>query len=206
MPESPDKYEFPEIPKDQMTEDRKVSRETWGKRLHEHKVPNETAKALIKYLSEDAQKAEVAQAEARAAFVKQQEAALRKEWPGEEFKTNREVANRALGEIVNRTGVDLDELKKVKLDNGNFLLDDARMLKIFANIGRDMSEGTLGPTLTESESESIQEEIEGIRAKISEAQDKGDSKKANKLYEKEQALIARLKGDQPIVGSRGRAA
>ncbi len=43
-----------------------------------------------------------------------------------------------------------------------------------------------------------------IRAKQREAQDEGDSREANRLFQEEQVLIGLLKGNQPVVGKGGR--
>ncbi len=71
-------------------------------------------------------------------------------------------------------------------------------------LGREMGEGTLGPTLTDAESETIDDEIREVRKQITQAQSENDSKRANMLYQREQALIAKQKGGAPIVGSAGR--
>ena len=206
VPESPDKYEFPEIPKAELTDEIKASREAWGQRFHELKIPNETAKTLMQLVAEDVAKEQKAQIEADKEFAKAQEDALKAEWKGESFETNKTIANRAFGELANRTGLNIEDLQKIETKDGRFLMDRAEMVKIFATIGREMSEGTLGPTVTESEADTISNEIQGIRQQIEEAQSKGDSKRANNLYQKEQKLLGRLHGDSAIVGSAGRAA
>ena len=61
-------------------------------------------------------------------------------------------------------------------------MDDARMLKLFSVIGREMGEGTLGPAISETERETVTEEIESLRKQQAEAQASGNSKKANQLY------------------------
>ena len=69
-----------------------------------------------------------------------------------------------------------------------------------------MSEGNLGPNLNESEIDAIEDEVRDVRKKISEAQQAGDSKRANQLYQKEQSLLAKMAGNKPVVGAEGRAA
>ena len=94
----------------------------------------------------------------------------------------------------------------MQMKDGRFLMDDARMLKIFATLGREMGEGTLGPAMNEDEVESAQSELASLRSQIEEAQAKGNSKQANKLYNKEQALISKMSGNAPVVGANGRSA
>ena len=204
VPESPDKYEWPTIPEDQMTDELKVSRETWGKRFHELNVPNETAKLLSQFLNDDLAEAMKAQNEADKAFAEEQENVLKNEWKGE-FDKNKTLANRALENIAQKAGVDVESLMKLEMKDGRFLLDNANMLRLFANIGREMDEGSLGPALTDSEAETINERIENIRKDITQAQSEGNTKKANKLFQEEQALLAKLKGNQPVVGAAGRS-
>ena len=81
-------------------------------------------------------------------------------------------------------------------------MDRSEIVRLFAAIGREMAEGTLGPTLTDSEKETIDSQINDLRKKQNEAT---SSKEKNKLYLQEQELIARRDGDHPIVGV-GRAA
>jgi len=122
----------------------------------------------------------------------------------EEFDKNTELAIRAIKEMADRSGISYEEISKIETKDGRYLVDRADMKKMFALVGREMSEGTLGP-ISESERDTIDEEVRDIRAQIEKANDEGDSKRANQLYQKEQKLLARL-GDQPVVGARGRAA
>jgi len=206
VPESPSDYEFPEIPEGyEMTDEVQASRELWGKRFHELGVSKDVALQLSNLVNEDAIQIEAAQAEADKAFVQSQMDALKSEWKGDEYDKNARIANNAFANILDRAGIDIDHFTQKRVDGKTFLNDDADMLKIFALLGREMSEGTLGPAMSESERESADEELRGLRSKISEAQSSGDTKRANLLYQREQALIAKISGDKPIVGA-GRAA
>ena len=60
--------------------------------------------------------------------------------------------------------------------------------------------------LSESERDTIDDQIRELRGQIEDAQAKGDSKRANQLYQREQALIAKKDGRAPVVGAAGRAA
>jgi len=51
-----------------------------------------------------------------------------------------------------------------------------------------------------------EDELQRIRDQITEAQARGDSKRANRLFADEMRIIGRQRGNAPIVGSRGRTA
>mgnify|MGYP001604046164 CR=1 FL=1 len=200
IPENPDGYEFPDLPVEKLTDDVKQARVEWAKQLHELGIPKDAAKAWMSKLTEDMTKAQEAMVEADKTHVKAQEAALRDEWKGD-YDKNLTLANRAFTEIANRASVKLDDLKGIQTKDGRLLMDDAKMVRLFAVIGREMSEGSLGPVLSESERDSVQDELRDVRKQITEAQGEGDSKRANKMYLKEQALIAKMDGDKPIAGA-----
>ena len=201
IPEAPEGYEFPAA--GDVTEDAKAARAKWAKTFHEQGVSKEGAKALITMLGRESAEVERQQQEADKAFATAQETALKTDW-GADYDKNKTLANRAFREIANRAGVKVDELTKIETKDGRFLLDRADIVRVFAVLGREMAEGTLGPVLTDGERETLDEEIRAKRKQISEAQAAGDSKRANRLFLEEQALLGKQTGDQPIVGSRGR--
>lgn len=205
IPEKPEDYEFPNLPEGtELTEQIKESRAEWGKRFQSLGIPKEAAKELSRLANEDALRDVVAQQEADKAFVAQQEAALRDEWKGEEYERNKTLANRAFTDLANRTGLKIEDLTRIETKDGRFLMDRAEIVRMFAAIGREMSEGSIGPTLTDSEKDTVDDQIRGVREQVAEAQAVGDSKRANKLYQQEQALIAKREGGKNIVGARGR--
>lgn len=51
-----------------------------------------------------------------------------------------------------------------------------------------------------------QDELREVREQISEAQARGDSKRAGLLYQREMQIIAKQNGNRPAIGSRGRYA
>jgi hypothetical protein len=75
---------------------------------------------------------------------------------------------------------------------------------MMAAIGREQSEGTLGPVLSQSEVDTIGEQISAIQTQMAEADAKGDSKAHNALYQKELALREKMVGNEPVVGAHGR--
>lgn len=204
IPEKAELYEFDNIPDVEVTDQLKAERNEWSKQFHALGVPKETAKALSKFANELALKQAQATVEADKAFAQKQEDALRSEWRGDEFDRNQTLAKRAFTDIANRAGLNLEDLTKIETKDGRFLMDRAELVKIFAVIGREMSEGSIGPTLTETEKDTLDDQIREVRGQITEAQNNGDSKRANTLYQKEQSLLAKKDGNQAIVGSRGR--
>lgn len=206
IPEKPEEYEFPKLKDEELTDEVKESRAAWSKRFHDLGVPKTTAKALIDSLAEESAKLQEAQVKADKSFAEAQENALRSEWKGDEYDRNKALANRAFAEVANRAGLTLDALTKIETKDGRFLMDRAEVVRMFAAIGREMAEGSIGPTLTEGEKETLDDQIRAVREQVQEAQSNGDSKRANMLYQREQALIAKRQGNKPVVGSRGRAA
>ena len=185
------------------TDQEKAGLENWSSRFHELNVPKDTAAKLVEMVNKDQEAFIEAQIKADEEFAKEQESALRDEWKGD-FDKNKTIANRSLSAIAERAGVDVEALTKVETKDGRFLLDNADMLRLFATIGREMSEGTIGPSHSESDLESMQDQLDDIRKQIADASASGNSKKANSLYQKEQELISRMKGNKGIVGAEGR--
>lgn len=204
VPEDPKEYEFPELSEDEMSEDVVANRSKWAERFHNLNIPKESAAALIQAVAEDAAAVREAQAKADEAFVVQQEETLKSEWKAD-YEKNHELAKRAFEEIAQRVGLNVDDVLNIEGKDGRSLLGRAPVVKMFALLGKEMGESSFGKMLSESELETLDDEVRSIRDQIAEAQSKGDSKLANKLHQKELALLEK-KGDQPIVGSRGRAA
>jgi len=205
VPADPTGYKFPEVPKEEMTEELAQSREVWAKRFHELNVPAPIAEGLVAAINQDIAAAQAAQVEADKQFAQEQSEALAREW-GKDAEKNKTLADRAFVDLASRAGVDIDALRKIETKDGRFVLDRAEFSKIFAVLGREMGEGTLGGVIGEDAREQLQGELDTVRQQISEAQEKGDSKRANQLYQKEQGLIAKMSGSRPVVGAAGRAA
>lgn len=205
VPDSVEDYEFPELPEGQELNDEiEASRAEWATRFYDLNVPKDTAKQLSQLVNEDVAKQMSVQVEADKTFAASQEDALKIEWKGDDYDKNKTLANRAFAEITNRAGLSVEELTKIETKDGRLLMDRAEMLRMFAVIGREMTEGTLGPTLTDAERETVDEQLRDLRKQTADAQSEGDSKRANLLYQREQELISKKQGNAPIVGSAGR--
>jgi len=205
VPEDIKGYEFPAIPEEQMTPEIQASRNQWAERFHSLNIPKEAATALIQAVAEDSAAAQAAQAKADEDYVKAQEETLKSEWKGDDYDKNIEVAKRAFQNIAERAGLNVNDVLNIEGKDGRSLLGRAEVVKMFATLAKEMGESTFGPMLSESEMETLDDQISELRDKQATAQAKGDSNLANKLYQQEQTLLEK-KDNSPIVGSRGRAA
>ena len=206
VPEKPEAYEFFVPEGATVTDDMKANRVEWGKRFQAIGIGKDAAKKISQFVFEDGKRHQDLLISADKTFAEQQEAALRSEWKGDEYDLNKAMANKAFREIADRTGLNVEALTQIETKDGRFLMDRAEIIRMFAAIGREMAEGSLGPTLTDSEKDTVDEQLRGLRSQINEAQASGDSKRANKLYQQEQGLIAKRDGNRSVVGAQGRMA
>ncbi len=171
-------------------------------RLHAVNAPDNVVKTAIDTYFEIEAASQQAQMDADKVFADESEAALRKDWAGE-YDVNKEHAERAAEKIF---GTDTEEFRGLESRDGRFFADHPVMIRALAAVGREMQEAGIVPTLSPSDAAAVDEQLRGVRDKIKNAQGRGDSKEANRLYVEEQALIGKTKGNQPIVGAAGRAA
>ena len=176
----------------------------FAKAMHDAGVSRAGAKAAWDFYTQAEAAAEKAQVEADKAFAATTADALRKDWPGAEYDKNSAFANRAFAVVAGKAGLSLDALRGIELKSGRYLMDDPNMLRLWAALGREMNEGSLGPAITDADRLGINDEIKAVRGKIDEAQAKGDSAEANRLYAIEQDLIKKRDGSSAIVGAAGR--
>ena len=146
IPGSPNDYEFPSVP--EMTDEIKASQNEWATRFHALGVPKEVATALIEAVNKDGLENEAALVEADKVFAEKQSDALKAEWKGEDYGINIKFANRALEDLSNRAGLSIDALRQIETKGGRFLMDRPEMVKMLAAVGREMAEGTLGPSMS----------------------------------------------------------
>ncbi len=205
IPETPEGYRFPELPADQLTDEIKTSRQTWAKRFHDANVSGPQAEALMTALRQDTEAAMKVQLEKDKATAEAAKAELRKSW-GNEFDVNNQYAARGFEKMAEKAGVDPATLKMIETKTGDFVLDNPSFARIFAAIGREMQSGDSGTVaVSESAKNQINDQVKDLRAKTAEAQRRGDHVEANRLYAETMKLLDKL-GNQPIVGSMGRAA
>ena len=180
-------------------------RAAWAKRFHDANVPAPVADALIRALGEDIAQDMQAIAEADRKYVADATAALEKKW-GPAFPVNKTFADRGFAALAEKAGVDMDALLKLETKGGAYLMDHPDIVQIFAAVGREMDEGSLGPAASADQRTAIDSQLREVRARIEIAQANRDTKEANRLYQVEQSLIAKASGSRPIVGAHGRPA
>jgi hypothetical protein len=201
IPAKVEDYEFPALPEGQvMTDAIRDGRLEWAKRFHDLGVPQATATALMELVSHDNSTMTAAELKAAKDYVERSEAALKELWPGEEYKTNVTLAKRAAEGITAKAGVNYDDFINIETGDGRLLGDHPDFVRVLAAIGREQTEGTMGPTLTQTQRETVLEQIGELHAKIAEAQYEGNNKLANQLYQKELVLQKQI-ADEPVPGS-----
>ena len=174
---------------------------SFAERMHAKGAPKAAVQEAIAFELEVEANLLKAQAEEDKKFAEASESALKEKW-GPEFSKNKEFANRAVEKLF---GDSFEKASKLTDSAGRFVLDNPVFIEAFAAIGREMGEGSLGGAMTDSERDTLDDQIRNVRKEIETAQVERDSKRANSLYQKEQALLAKQKGSKPIVGA-GRAA
>lgn len=171
-------------------------------KMHEASFTPAQVKAAVSTYFEMVQQDMDAMRAADKRFAEESEAALRREWPGEEFERNKAFASRAAQEFF---GKDFEAAKQMQTSDGRFLLDNPTLLKALAKIGREMGEDRIGPSLSDGDRATLRESISDVRQKKQAAIDAGKHGEAQRLDAQERQLWEKL-GNQPIVGTRGRAA
>lgn len=203
VPEKAEGYEFA-VPEDhELTEADKAFQAWAGETFHAQNISVDQAKGLAEAWNEYAAGIQQAQIDADKAFADETEAALKKEWPGKEFERNKAFANAAAAKLY---GDDIDEVRNIETKDGRFVLDHLAFVKAHAQIGREMQEGRLGNVMTDDARDSVQDQIDDLRKQIDKAKAGGDSEKANRLYQKQLELDAKIVGTKPVVGAEGRTA
>lgn len=131
------------------------------------------------------------------------ESELRKEW-GKDYDGNLNVANRAIKQFAGDEMVEF--LNGTELKDGGVLGNHPAMVRLFAKLGRQMSEDGVIQPVDQEEAKDLQGKMEDLTAKIHAAHQKGDRITVEKLSRERSEIAERLYGEQPIVGSGGRAA
>ena len=71
------------------------------------------------------------------------------------------------------------------------------MLRALSRIGREMTEGSMD-IMTDAEKETIDDQVTDMRKRAAEAKESGDTRLANKLFQKEQELLAKVVGKSSL--------
>lgn len=129
-------------------------------------------------------------------YADKQDTELREEWR-DDYERNMVAVSRAAKQFL---GSDFEEAKQIETKGGQFLLDHAVIMRMFAKVGREMREGSLGPPMDTSERETIQDQIDALRKQRYAAHDRQDSDTAARLDTQERNLLTKLHGTAPASG------
>ena len=192
VPDSPDLYEV-DIPKDlpehlALDESSQESINGFKAAMHAIGAPPSTVNKAVNWYFEQLVAADATIAAQTKAKTEEASAALRKEWAGE-YETNQNYAVHA----ARRFGDDgfVEMLNTAKVD-GVKLGDHPAFLKVFASIGRRMTEDGFQAAMTGEEKQTVQEQIDDLTDQQHAAFAKGDTPKAERLDKQLRALYGQI--------------
>ena len=196
VPESPEGYTFPIEEGQELTEAQKLSRDGWAKAFHEMHLPKSMADAIITRFEDEqaAQREAIELADDR--YAEATEAELRVEY-GDEYNANRQLAVETARELF---GEDFEAIKSATLANDRLMLDSPFMVRMLVRIGREMNEKGVD-LMTDTERGRLDDQIQDVRDRAAKAASEGNTRLANKLFQEEQALLAKIVGNKPITGA-----
>jgi len=202
VPDKPDAYVFEGVTGNpEATADQKAAMEKWSGMFHKFNIPAEAAKSMVSEFSSEIKAAVESQKAADVEFAKRSEAELREEWKGD-YDRNIKFANRAVRELM---GDRYENAKKIEMRDGRFVMDHPEMVRVFAQIGREMGEGRLGgDVLNDNERQSLREKADEARSKANDAYKAGKHKEAQHWDKKEAEFLEQIVGRQGLVGTSGR--
>lgn len=195
VPESAEKYEIETMAAEEMGEAQKEILASWQKVFYDNNIPASAAKELSTHAVSIAKMVKEAEAKADADFAKETERTLKQDWTGDEYARNVNIANQAAEKLL---GEDFENARQLVTQSGRNVMDHPVFVRMFAQIGREMDEGGLGPAITGDERENVKSQIDEARSKRQAALEKGDNKSAQHWDQKERDLFAKLYGDAPI--------
>ena len=200
VPKDVDGYDFPLPQGTERTEQMMDAEDHWANLFIEHDVPKGTADVLVKEFRGEVEKMMTAQVESDARATEEATSLLRKEW-GDEYDKNLIFASRASEKMF---GDQYEDARYMEDKSGKFIMDNPIMIKMFARLGREMGEGSLGAVATSEEKESLMDKANEYRTKRQAAHAKGNSAEARKWDERERDMLGKIYGDDPAVGTKTR--
>ena len=203
IPETVDGYEFTVPEGHEVTDADKAFQASAAEVFHKFDIPVTAAKGLGEWWNGVTASALQAQIDGDKVYADETAAALKAEWPGEEFGRNKQFADDAIAKVF---GDKVDEVRAIETKDGRFILDHPDFIKMFAQYGREMEEGRLGNIMTDSDLNDNDAQIDALDKKIDEATASGDRELANKLYQEQQEKYRKAYGAGPVVGAEGRVA
>ena len=200
VPQDVDGYDFPLPEGVERTDQMMDGEDKWSNIFLDNNIPKSTADALVSEFREEIAGMQQAKLVADQQYTQQSEEALKQEW-AEDYQKNLIFAARASEKFFGET---FEEARFIETHDGNFMLDHPLLVKAFAQLGREMGEGSLGSVVTDTERESLTERAQSFRDKRNEAMDKGLTAEAKRWDQKELAVLEKLHGTDPIVGRETR--
>jgi len=197
VPKDVDGYEFPLPEGMERTDEMMDSEDHWSNIFIDNNIPKETADVLINEFRGEIEKMMGQKAEMDQQYTAQSETDMRKEW-AEDYDKNIIFASRASEALL---GEDFETMRHVETADGRYILDNPVLIRMFAKLGRDMGEGTLGSVATDSEKETLLEQANSYRDKRLDAHAKGNNAEARRWDEKERLILEKIHGSGPIVGA-----
>ena len=197
VPKDVDGYEFPLPEGMERTDEMMDSEDHWSNIDNHNNIPKETADVLINEFRGEIEKMMGQKSEADQHYTAQSQADMRKEW-AEDYDKNIIFASRASEALL---GEDFETMRHVETADGRYILDNPVLIRMFAKLGRDMGEGTLGSVATDSEKETLLEQANSYRDKRLDAHAKGNNAEARRWDEKERLILEKIHGSGPIIGA-----
>jgi hypothetical protein len=197
VPKDVDGYEFPLPEGMERTDEMMDSEDHWSNIFIDNNIPKATADVLINEFRGEIEKMMGQKSEADQHYTAQSEADMRKEW-AEDYDKNIIFASRASEALL---GEDFETMRHVETADGRYILDNPVLIRMFAKLGRDMGEGTLGSVATDSEKETLLDQANSYRDKRLDAHAKGNNAEARRWDEKERLILEKIHGSGPIVGA-----
>tara|TARA_R110000744_G_scaffold324456_2_gene430260 strand:- start:497 stop:1408 length:912 start_codon:yes stop_codon:yes gene_type:complete len=200
VPQDVDGYEFPLPEGVDRTDQMMDGEDKWSNIFLDNNVPKATADALVSEFRGELEAMQQAKMAADQDFTLRSQEALKQEW-AEDYDKNLIFAARASEKAF---GKSFEDARFMETSDGNFMLDHPLMVRMFAQLGREMGEGSLGGVATAGERESLNEQAQGFRDKRNAAMAKNLHAEAKRWDQKELAVLEKLHGNAPIVGTSTR--
>jgi len=166
------------LPDDAKTEDLDATVDIFRSALHEAGATPQVATAMFDTFFKMVEDSFSNEAEAHEASVNAGLDALKTEWK-DDFDTNMEFATRGYRQFGDDAFIELMETVQFE---GVSLSNHPGFSKVFAQIGRRMSEGGLQVAITAEDKQGFEDKMDELTQQAHEAQSAGDSIKADKLF------------------------
>ena len=199
VPDSVDGYKFQVPEGHEATDADKAFQSSAAEAFHKLGISADQAAGLNEWNNALVAESQKATEAADKEFAEKTEAALKSEW-ADDYERNTTLAKRSAAEML---GTDLESVAEMTVGD-RLLLDHPAMLRMFAKIGGEMEEGRLGPSLSEGQRSTLQEQADDISVQKFKAMDAGDSAKVKRLDIQERELMSKLHGESGVVGADGR--